>query len=136
VDDGLSQWAAVAYNARMEFERLRVERMFGNGGASGVLRLTGPLVSESVPDFYNAIRRENVPTVILDMTGVPYVDSAGLGSLVSAHVSRQKSGQRTVLIGLNARIAHLLEITRMTELFLVFPTLEDALDALSHSGRA
>jgi anti-sigma B factor antagonist len=67
---------------------------------------------------------------------VPYVDSAGLGSLVSAHVTRQKSGQRTVLIGVNARIAHLLEITRMGQVFLVFPSLEEALDALSNSGRA
>ena len=124
------------YNARMEFERLRVERMFSDEGSSGVLRLQGPLVSESVSDFHNAIRREQVPTVILDMTGVPYVDSAGLGSLVSAYVSRHKSGQRTVLLGLNPRIAHLLEITRMAPLFLVFPNLEDALDALSRSGRA
>lgn len=120
----------------MEFERLRIERMFGGGGASGVLRVLGPLVSENVADFHNAIRRENVPTVILDMSGVPYIDSAGLGSLVSAQVSRQKSGQRTVLIGLNPRIAHLLEITRMTHLFLMFPNLEDALEALSNSGRA
>ncbi|HMK23151.1 MAG TPA: STAS domain-containing protein, partial [Terriglobales bacterium] len=76
------------YNARMELERLRVERMFSDEGTSGVLRLQGPLVSENVPDFHNAIRREQVPTVILDMSGVPYVDSAGLGSLVSAYVSR------------------------------------------------
>lgn len=128
--------AELSYNAQMEFERLRVERMFGGEGSSGVLRLTGPLVGESVPDFYNAIRRESVPTVILDMSGVPYVDSAGLGSLVSAYVSRHKSGQRTVLIGLNERIVHLLELTRTAPLFLVFPNLEDALEALSNSGQA
>ncbi len=132
----MSPEGALPYNARMEFERLRVERLFGDGGASGVLRVSGPLVSESVADFHNAIRRENVPTVILDMSGVPYIDSAGLGSLVSAQVSRQKSGQRMVLIGLNARIAHLLEITRMTHLFLMFPDLEDALGALSNSAQA
>jgi anti-sigma B factor antagonist len=120
----------------MDFERLEVERPFRNAGGRGVLLLRGPLVNENLPDFQNAIRRENVPTMILDLSGVPYIDSAGLGSLVSAYVSRHKSGQRTVLTGVNPRIIHLLEITRMAQLFPIFPSLSDALDALSGSASA
>jgi len=120
----------------MDFERLEVERPFRDSGGRGVLLLRGPLVNENLPDFQNAIRRENVPTMILDLSGVPYIDSAGLGSLVSAYVSRHKSGQRTVLAGVNARIIHLLEITRMAQLFPIFPSLADALDALSNPGTA
>jgi anti-sigma B factor antagonist len=121
---------------RMDFERLEVERPFRDMGGKGVLLLKGPLVNENLPDFQNAIRRENVPTMILDFTGVPYIDSAGLGSLVSAYVSRHKSGQRTVLTGMNPRIVSLLEITRMAQLFPIFPSLADALDALSNPGSA
>jgi anti-sigma B factor antagonist len=121
---------------RMDFERLEVERPFRDMGGRGVLLLKGPLVNENLPDFQNAIRRENVPTMILDFTGVPYIDSAGLGSLVSAYVSRHKSGQRTVLTGMNPRIVSLLEITRMAQLFPIFPSLADALDALSNPGSA
>ena len=124
----------LAYNPGMKLERLVVERPFKDLG--GVLRLSGPLVGPNLADFQNAIRRENVSTVILDMTGVPYIDSAGLGALVSAYVSRHKSGQRTVLTGVNARILHQLEITRMAHLFPIFASLEDALDALSNSGTA
>jgi anti-sigma B factor antagonist len=120
----------------MDFERLEVERPFHAAGGKGVLLLKGPLTNENLPDFQNAIRRENVPTVILDLSGVPYIDSAGLGSLVSAYVSRHKSGQRTVLTGVNPRIIHLLEITRMAQLFPIFPSLADALEALSHPGTA
>ena len=120
----------------MDFERLEVERPFHGAGGKGVLLLKGPLVNENLPDFQNAIRRENAPTIILDLSGVPYVDSAGLGSLVSAYVTRHKSGQRTVLTGVNSRIIHLLEITRMAQLFPIFPSLSDALDALSHPGTA
>src|SRR6516225_11693221 len=126
--------ALLAYNPGMHAERLIVERPFKDVG--GVLRLRGPLVGGNLADFQNAIRRENVPTVILDMTGVPYIDSAGLGILVSAYVSRHKSGRRTVLTGVNTRSLHLLEITRMTHLFPIFPSLADALDALSNSGTA
>ncbi len=120
----------------MDFERLQVERPFSDMGGKGVLRLKWPLVSQNLPDFQNAMRRENVPTIILDLTGVPYIDSAGLGSLVSAYVSRHKSGQRTILTGVNARIIHLLEITRMVQLFPIFPSLADAIDALSNPGQA
>jgi anti-anti-sigma factor len=105
-------------------------------GGKGVLLLKGPLVNENLPDFQNAIRRENVPTMILDFTGVPYIDSAGLGSLVSTYVSRHKLGLRTVLTGMNPRIVSLLEITRMAQLFPIFPSLADALDALSNPGSA
>ncbi|PYX38273.1 MAG: hypothetical protein DMG81_12220 [Acidobacteria bacterium] len=128
--------ASLGLQSGMEFERLEVERPFRDAGGRGVLLLRGPLVNENLPDFQNAIRRENVPTIILDLTGVPYIDSAGLGSLVSTYVSRHKSGQRTVLTGVNARIIHLLEITRMAQLFAIFPSLADALDALSNPGRA
>ena len=47
-----------------------------------------------------------------------------------------KSGQRTVLTGVSPRIINLLEITRMAQLFLIFPSLADALDGLSNRGRA
>ena len=120
----------------MHLERLEVEHLFRDVGGKGVLLLKGPLVNENLPDFQNAIRRENVPTMILDFSGVPYIDSAGLGSLVSAYVSRYKSGQRTVLTGVNSRITHMLEITRMARLFPIFPSLADALDALSNPGTA
>jgi anti-sigma B factor antagonist len=126
----------LTYNACMDFEPLEIERPFSDMGGRGVLRLKGPLISENLSDFQNAMRRENVPTMILDLTGVPYIDSAGLGSLVSAYVSRHKSGHRTVLTGVNPRIVHLLEITRMAQLFPIFPSLADALDALSNSATA
>ena len=118
----------------MATERLEIERLFGD--IRGVLRVRGPLVHENLPDFQNAIRREDVPTMILDMSEVPYMDSAGLGTLVGAYVSRHKSGRRTVLTGVNDKILHLLEITKMTHLFAIFPSLGEALDALSNAGRA
>jgi ABC-type transporter Mla MlaB component len=62
----------------------------------GVLSLRGPLTLETRSSFQNAVRREDAATMILDLTGVPYIDSSGLGSLVSTHVSCAKSGRRIV----------------------------------------
>ena len=119
----------------MHSEPLIVERAFPEAG-QGVLVLKGPLTASNLHSFQNAIRRENTPTLILDLTEVPYVDSSGLGSLVSAYVSGHKGGQQVVLTGVNDRVSKLLEITRLEPLFLIFPTLDAALEALSNSGQA
>ena len=110
--------------------------MFGGAGGQGVLRLKGPLTAENLSEFQNAVRRENSPTIILDLTDVPYIDSAGLGSLVGAYISGHKSGRRIALTGVNERVLHLFEITRVEQLFLIFPSLWDAIEALSNSGHA
>src|SRR5271154_957493 len=86
----------------------------------GVLSLHGPLTTATAPAFQNAIRRENASTVILDFTGVPYLDSSGLGSLVSAYTSCLKSGRRVALTGVNKRVMRVFEITRVEPIFLIF----------------
>lgn len=102
----------------------------------GVLSLRGPLTMENVSPFLNAVRRENAPTMILDFSGVPYLDSSGLGSLVSAYTSCQKAGRRVALTGVNKRVMKVFEITKVEEIFLMFPTLSDALEAFTNAGTA
>jgi len=102
-----------------------------------VLSLRGPLTAVNAPVFQNAMRREEpAEVVILDFSDVPYVDSAGLGSLVSAFISRQKAGRKIVLSGINARVQRLFEITRVQDLFLIFPSPEEAIAALQGAGQA
>lgn len=102
----------------------------------GVLSFRGPLTMENVPDFMNAVRRENAPTMILDFSGVPYLDSSGLGSLVSACTSCAKAGRRMALTGVNKRVLKVFEITKVEQIFLMFPTLSDAIEAFTNAGSA
>jgi anti-sigma B factor antagonist len=120
----------------MQAEPLVIERFENGDYGQSVLCLKGPLTIETFASFQSAVRNEAASTVILDMTDVPYIDSSGLGSLVSAYVSRQKAGQRVVLSGVNERIMQLMEITRVEPLFLIFPTLDNAIDSLTGAGRA
>jgi anti-sigma B factor antagonist len=115
----------------MASEPLEVERL-----DRGVLSLHGPLTMENVTPFLNAVRRENAPTMILDLSGVPYLDSSGLGSLVSACTSCAKAGRRIALTGVNKRVQKVLEITKMERVFLMFPTLSDAIEAFTNAGSA
>jgi len=124
------------YNSPMPTEPLTIERLSAQEGPR-VLCLSGPLTLENLSSFQNAIRREeNVATVILDLTDVPYIDSSGLGSLVSAYVTRQKATRRIALSGVNERVLKLFETTKVEPLFLIFPTLEDAITALTTAAEA
>ncbi len=115
----------------MPSEPLEVERL-----DRGVLSFRGPLTMENVSPFMNAVRREDAPTMILDLTGVPYLDSSGLGSLVSACTSCTKSGRRVALTGVNQRVRRVFEITKVEQVFLMFPTLSDAIEAFTNAGNA
>jgi anti-sigma B factor antagonist len=115
----------------MASEPLEIERL-----DRGVLSFRGPLTMENVSPFMNAVRREDAPTMILDLTNVPYLDSSGLGSLVSACTSCAKAGRRMALTGVNKRVRKVLEITKVEQIFLMFPTLSDALEAFTNAGTA
>jgi len=115
----------------MATEPLEVERL-----ERGVLSIRGPLTMENISPFLNAVRRETAPTMILDLSGVPYVDSSGLGSLVSACTSCTKSGRRMALTGVNRRVMKVFEITKTDNVFLMFPTLGDAIEAFTNAGSA
>jgi anti-anti-sigma factor len=117
-------------------ESLVVERFEVTNQAQHVLRLNGPLTASTSVPFQNAIRGENAATMILDLSHVPYMDSVGLGSLVGTYVSCQKSGRRIALSGVTPRVWQLFQITKLEPFFLVFPTLADAVEALSNTASA
>ncbi len=120
----------------MPSDPLVIERYTGSVHGHGVLLLKGPLTMENLPLFQTALQTEHSPTTILDLTHVPYIDSAGLGSLVTAYVSGHKAGRCVALAGVNKRVRKLFEITKVESLFLTFTTLSEALEAFTSAGHA
>ena len=80
-------------SASMSAPELTVERYAGVVDDQRILLLHGPLTIETSTHFERAVRNENAETMILDFTDVPYIDSVGLGSLVTTYVSHQKTGR-------------------------------------------
>jgi anti-sigma B factor antagonist len=115
---------------------LVIERYEGPLHGQRVLRLKGPLTQATSSLFQRAVRGEGAETMILDLTEVPYVDSVGLGLLVGAYVTCQKTGRRLAFSGANARVFQLFQITKLEPFFLLFPTLEEAVEAFTNGGRA
>jgi anti-sigma B factor antagonist len=91
-----------------------------------ILHLKGPLSLHTVFEFQSVIRAESSPNVIIDFSGVPYMDSAGLGALVGAHVSAQKARRKLSFAAMNTQVITLLEMTRIRPLFAIYSTLQEA----------
>ena len=65
--------------------------------------------------------------MILNLTEVPYVDSSGIASLVEALQEAKRQDARLILVGLNDGPRHVLELTRLLNVFEVAATEQEAL---------
>jgi anti-sigma B factor antagonist len=97
--------------------------------ASRVLRLSGPLTLSNLFEFQSLVRADYSQGTIIDMTLVPYVDSAGIGSLIGAHVSHQRNGRKFALVGVNDRVLNVLKITHVENVFSIHNSVEEAIAA-------
>lgn len=74
--------------------------------------------------------------VILNLAGVPYIDSGGLGQLVACYNSFSKAGGRLTLANLTARNHDLLSITKLVAVFETFETEDAAVQSYPAAVRA
>jgi anti-sigma B factor antagonist len=110
----------------MADQPLQIEELPGSREGIRIMRLSGPLSLANVFGFQAKVRADNSRGLILDFTAVPLADSAGIGALVGAYVSRQKDGRTLGLVGVNQRIHHALEVTRVDSFFRYFETVAEA----------
>jgi anti-sigma B factor antagonist len=110
----------------MSDQPLHIEDFPGSREGIRVLRLSGPLTLQNLFGFQSKVRADNSRALILDFTAVPLVDSAGIGALVGAYVSRQKDGRVLSLVGVNQRIQQALEVTRVESFFRLYGTVSEA----------
>jgi anti-sigma B factor antagonist len=110
----------------MPSEKLLIESQAGPKEGQRILQLKGPVTLATVFTFQNVIRADSAPVLILDFTGVPYMDSAGLGVLVATYIAHKKNGHKICLVGLNERVRAIMQMTKVGELFPTYPTLAQA----------
>ncbi len=101
-----------------------------------LLSLSGPLTINTLFEFQSEVRKCASLALLLDLTAVPYMDSAGLGTVLGALASCQRTGRRFALIGASSRVVTLLEMSRVYDLLPLFANLEEAQQALSKSAGA
>ena len=71
---------------------------------------------------------ERSPSVVVDLSGVGYMDSSGIATLVEALQLTRKHSGRLVLAGLTPRVREVFELARLQSVFDLADSVEHALD--------
>lgn len=107
-------------------EPLTIEDIHSAKNGKRILRLQGPITISNLFDFQARVRANTSRTLILDLSGVPYIDSAGIGALVGAYVNHNKENRSLALVGVSERVFHALKITHVDTFFRTFDSLAAA----------
>ena len=115
----------------MSQESLQIDDQPGTQPGQRVLRLDGALVMTTIFGFQAIVRSDSSRVLIIDFAKVPYVDSAGIGALVGAYVTRQKGGRTLALVSVSDRIHNALKVTRVDQFFRFFDSVSAAEEAVA-----
>jgi anti-sigma B factor antagonist len=96
-----------------------------------VLDLKGKMTlgegDELLKDKINSLLASGKKKLVLNLEGVPYIDSAGLGEIVRTYTTVSRQGGSLKLLNLTKRIEDLLSITK---LLTVFDTYDNEAEAV------
>ena len=97
---------------------------------SNVLPLKGEIdlhVSPSVTASLNSMIEKKPERLVVDLSGVTYIDSAGLAALIGAMQKVEGYGGKFLLAGLQETVRSIFEISRLDQVFQIFPDANAAL---------
>lgn len=115
-----------------------IERIPGDSPSTVIFRLSGPFTARKMyghltPDelqnllAFQSNSAGQLPQLnILDLSGVPYMDSLGLGMIVTHYVRSTNKGVRTVAAALTPRVLELFQLTKVDSIIPIAATVADA----------
>jgi anti-anti-sigma factor len=102
-----------------------------SAGASAI-EISGDVTSASegsLMDAYASASGNGAKVIILDFGRLDYMNSGGIGLLVTLLVRVQRQGQRLMAVGLSEHYRQILALTRLDEAIAIHATAADALAA-------
>jgi anti-sigma B factor antagonist len=100
-----------------------------------VLDLTGKLTigegDELLKERISNLIQQGHRNLLLNLEGVPYVDSAGLGEIVRTYTTVSRQGGKLKLVNLTKRITDLLAITKLLTVFETYESEDEAVKSFS-----
>lgn len=106
--------------------KLEVEKLPSSNETLTIYKANGKLSLETVNEFLPKLRAETAQSVVLDMSGVSFLDSAGVGALVSLFVSRRNQGKVFALAALPPQAVAVVTVAGLQNLLPVYKTIEEA----------
>jgi anti-sigma B factor antagonist len=107
-------------------------------GQVAVVKVTGDITLNKggdvlLKDKVQSLLQQGQKDILLDLSGVSYVDSAGLGELVQAYATTKNRGGALKLLSVTKRLKDLLVVTK---LLTVFDAYDAEADAIASFGAA
>jgi anti-sigma B factor antagonist len=86
---------------------------------------------ELLKDKINTLIQQGQKKIVLNLEGVPYIDSAGLGEIVRTYTTVSRQGGKLKLLNLTKRIQDLLAITKLLTVFETHDSEQEAVRSFS-----
>jgi anti-anti-sigma factor len=118
----------------LPMDELQIERKAGSASDVTIFALTGPLTIQTLFDFQTAVRQPDLRSTIIDFSAVPYIDSAGLGIVLSHWAHTQRIGVKFATVGISDRVRVLLGMTGVDKLLPSYPTIAEAEQAFASNS--
>jgi anti-sigma B factor antagonist len=106
-------------------------------GQISLVDVSGRLTSFEIGALRDSIQRllkHGHKNIVLNLTGLQYLDSSGIGELAREYVGVLKSGGQMKLVGLSPKVQEVLKITQLYQVFQDFPDEEAALKSFPEVG--
>jgi anti-sigma B factor antagonist len=101
-------------------------------GDVAIVKVTGDITLNQggdvlLKDKIQSLLQQGQRKIVLDLGGVSYVDSAGLGQLVQIHATARNKGGRLLLVNVTKRLKDLLVVTKLVTVFDSYDSEAEAL---------
>ncbi len=111
--------------------QIKIEEQIGGA----VIRMNGQFIggdeTDKLRQTLKDLSKKEKAAVILDMEKTSYLNSTALGVLISAHASFVKANGKIVLCNVGKSIENIFVITKLTLVFPIYDTLEEAKSKIS-----
>ncbi len=92
-----------------------------------IIKLVGPVTMHNFAHFQELTDKAVLPPILLvDLSEVPYIDSAALGSLVALHVACDGTDRKYALVGANNRLKNLFDLAYVRTFLIIYDSLAEA----------
>ncbi|HXT25903.1 MAG TPA: STAS domain-containing protein [Candidatus Eisenbacteria bacterium] len=109
----------------MQPAKLDITQQLASNGTL-IVRLSGKFSLETVSTFLQELRPVPAEKLVLDMSGVSFLDSAGVGALVQLFVHRRNQSKKCAVAALTQQGSAVLQVAGLTKLLPTFATVEEA----------
>jgi anti-sigma B factor antagonist len=107
-------------------------------GEVSIVDLTGQLTSfasGALRDTVGGLMKQGRKKIVLNVDGLLYLDSSGVGELVNCYMSVIKQGGEMKVVGLTPKVEEILKITQLYRVFQEFHDEETALQSFPETRK-